>query len=238
MVYEAIVFDLFHTLVDTQHVLPHGYDPISAIADAMGADTDAFKAFWSDTSIERETTPIDVVDLVDRFAQANGGFLTSEQCSAVDGLLGQYRDVAILAPRPETVRLLEELSRSVRLGLLSDCYQREVRAWSVSPLAPFFTSVVFSFEVGTLKPSPDGYASVLNALEVQPDRAVYVGNGASNELKGARRAGFSLVVHCNIFDRENGLATDDEQRQRRAQADVSANTIEELHSTLEKCVSP
>ena len=45
-----------------------------------------------------------------------------------------------------------------------------------------------------MKPRPESYAAVLRALEVTPAQAGFVGDGGSDELAGARRAGFCLVV--------------------------------------------
>ena len=42
-------------------------------------------------------------------------------------------------------------------------------------------------------------------LQLEPGESVYVGNGSSGELAGARQAGFGYIVHCNVSDRSNGL---------------------------------
>ena len=53
----AFVVDLFHTLVDTEHLRPRGFQEVAATADVCGVDRDRFSAFWSATYVERETTP-------------------------------------------------------------------------------------------------------------------------------------------------------------------------------------
>ncbi len=232
MAFEAAVFDLFHTLIDTEHVRPEGFNPILRIADVLGVDGGEFGAFWSSVSIESETTPVDAADLVARFAASSGLEMNTQVRKEVNDLLGRYRDMAILNPEPAAVALVSRLSEQTRLGLLSNCYEREVRSWPVSPLAPFFDVSLFSYQIGAMKPSVVTYDGALNALQVDADRAVFVGNGASSELLGAREAGFRTIVHCNIFDRSNGLATVDEQEARAAQADISVSTFAELELVL------
>lgn len=146
--------------------------------------------------------------------------------------MGRYQDLAISNPGPEVLTVVNELARHVRLGLVSNCHEREVRSRPVSPLAPLFPSVGFSHETGFRKPKPESYTSVLDDLDVDPTRAAFVGNGGSDELSGARLAGFGLVVHCSIFDAHNGLVDVAEQHHRQAQADLSAQTVKQLADAL------
>ena len=69
-------------------------------------------------------------------------------------------------------------------------------------------------------------------LRIEPGESVYVGNGSSDELAGARRAGFGYVVHCNVFDRSNGLVEQEEQLRRASQADTTVDTVDELGDAL------
>jgi putative hydrolase of the HAD superfamily len=48
---------------------------------------------------------------------------------------------------------------------------------------------VFSFEVGTAKPEPRIYLEALQRLGVEGSNAVFIGDGADDELLGAERTG-------------------------------------------------
>ena len=85
----AFVFDLFHTLVDTEHLRPRGFRAVTAVAEVCGVDLDRFGAFWSATYVERETTPIDLVALVERFCEAERGPLVADERSSVDEIGGR-----------------------------------------------------------------------------------------------------------------------------------------------------
>jgi putative hydrolase of the HAD superfamily len=93
--------------------------------------------------------------------------------------------------------------------------------------------VTRSCDIGVMKPEAAAYRAALAPLTISADEAVYVGNGSSDELAGAVEYGFARVVHCNVFDRDNGLVNEPEQRRRAGHSDVSVDTIPELGATLD-----
>ena len=46
------MFDLFHTLVDTEHLRPRGFRDVTAVAEVCEVDLDRFGAFWSATYVD------------------------------------------------------------------------------------------------------------------------------------------------------------------------------------------
>lgn len=53
------------------------------------------------------------------------------------------------------------------------------------------------------KPHPLAYTSVLKSLAVEPQDALFVGDGGSDELRGAVRVGMD-ALHINDLDPANG----------------------------------
>ena len=47
-----------------------------------------------------------------------------------------------------------------------------------------------------------------------------------------RQAGFGHIVHCNVFDRGNGLVEPQEQLRRARQADTTVDTVDQLDDAL------
>ncbi|MDJ0771406.1 MAG: HAD family hydrolase [Ilumatobacter sp.] len=232
MAIRGVVFDLFHTLVDTEHLRPPGYHVTHPIAELLGLDLEPLRRWWHTTSDERETTPVDLVDLVQRYLGPSGRTLTPVERTRIDGYLGVARDDVLRHPEPEMVALVGRLVADARVGVLSNCYEREVRCWPESPFAPLVHGFVRSCDIGVMKPAADAYRAALDPLGIPASEAVYVGNGASDELAGAARFGFAGVIHCNVFDRSNGLVDEPEQRRRAAQSDVSVDTIVALEGAL------
>ncbi|MCE2512728.1 MAG: HAD family hydrolase [Acidimicrobiia bacterium] len=228
----AFVFDLFHTLVDPEHFRLPGFRRVAAVAEACGVDLDRFGAFWSATYVERETTPIDLVALVERFCETKREPLTADERASVDEILGRCQDEALRAPKPRIVELVAKLARRRPIGVLSNCHEREVRCWAESPLARHVAVFGRSCDIGAMKPDLRPYRWMAKQLGIEPGESVYVGNGSSDELAGARRAGFGYIVHCNVFDRSNGLVEPQEQLRRAGQADTTVDTVDELDNAL------
>jgi len=236
VVCRAVVFDLFHTLVDTEHVRPAGFVASAEVADLVGVDRGEFADFWAETYVERESTMLDLVDLTTRFCDHVGLSVTAAQRNRIDELFGMGKDDALLHPRPDVVAMVATTATRAHVAVLSNCHLREVRGWPRSPLAEHVSVFARSCEIGFMKPDVRSYEWVLDRLGVPAAEASYVGNGASDELVGARNAGFGRVVHCNVFDSINGLVPVDEQQRRAAHADVSVDTIAQLSAAIDACL--
>ena len=100
-----------------------------------------------------------------------------------------------LVPREgavETLRTLRE--RGYKLGLITVCTEDVERLWPESEFAGLFDAEVFSNAVGLSKPDPRIYLHCCELLGVDPGEAVFVGDGANDELAGARRVGMEAIL--------------------------------------------
>lgn len=96
--------------------------------------------------------------------------------------------------------MLQELRRQhLKLGMISNCTEEEVRHWEHSELADCFDSVIFSFEAGVAKPDLRIYEMACSRSGIQPEEAIFVGDGGSNELQGAEQAGM-IPYHAVWFN--------------------------------------
>ncbi len=96
----------------------------------------------------------------------------------------------------ETLARLKGLGKS--LGLISNAFPMDIAGWGRSPLKPFFDTVIFSCDVGMVKPEPAIYELCLSSLRAKPDAALFVGDGGADELKGAQEAGMTTVLVTRI----------------------------------------
>ncbi|MCW2510542.1 MAG: haloacid dehalogenase, partial [Modestobacter sp.] len=60
-------------------------------------------------------------------------------------------------------------------------------------VAPLVDAPVFSFVLGVKKPAAAIFLACCAALDVEPQQCLYVGDGGSNELYGAREVGMRAV---------------------------------------------
>ena len=96
-----------------------------------------------------------------------------------------------------TYALLEALrARGIRLGLVSNAFDpgwllhRDLEEMGIEERIDF---AVFSSEVGKRKPHPDIFRRALEALEVAPEQAVFVGDRLFEDVRGAGELGMTTV---------------------------------------------
>jgi putative hydrolase of the HAD superfamily len=183
----GVVFDLWQTLavwpLDEERTL---YRRMAAHA---GVDEDRFFAAWDAGRHSRETGPMRTyLEVLGRELGTNGADMDALAAVRLD----YTREV--LVPRSDGLSTLAELKRrGYRLGLITNCSEDVQQLWNETALAELFDAVVFSCDVGIAKPDPRIYAIASEQLGVEPDEAVFVGDGANDELAGAERAGMRAV---------------------------------------------
>lgn len=137
---------------------------------------------------------------------------------------------AVLHPCPETLEGLERLRRmGLRLGLCSNAWHDEIHMWDQSPLALLLDAVVFSCRVGLQKPDPRIYALAAQRLGVAANECLFVGDGESDELRGARNAGMCPVLITNHL----AVLKPEAIGPRAALADLIVSGVKDLVDRLE-----
>jgi putative hydrolase of the HAD superfamily len=182
--FRAVIFDLWETLVDWP--VEEARELARRIAGHTGLGGDAFTRAYDQNYRLRETGPL---------AAAYRALGVSEE--HVEALVAARHDFArrALLPRDGVVATLEELrARRIRLGLISVCSEDVPLAWPQTALAAHFDVTTFSSECGVMKPDPEIYLRTSEALGVDPRETLYVGDGANDELRGARDVGMTPVL--------------------------------------------
>ena len=107
---------------------------------------------------------------------------------------------------PDVHALLDGLrERGLRLGIVSNCStpRRFVdRALEEQGLIERMDAVVFSCEVGKVKPHPAIFEQALAELEVDPERALFVGDRVVPDVWGAGRLGMSTALALWFYEDE------------------------------------
>lgn len=109
---------------------------------------------------------------------------------------------------PATLPTLRALRRrGYRLGLISDCTYLWRPVLRLMRLEDKFDAITLSCEVGMTKPEPAMYLRTCEALGVRPAVCVFVGDGGSDELQGARALGIVAI----LVDQEWGVSRSGEK---------------------------
>lgn len=193
--FDSVLFDLFGTLVPSYP--PEGFRrSLEAMAARLGVPDPTFHDAWSFETWSPSTT--DVYETIEANVRAIFSSLSESisECAlrdAVEIRIAFSREA--LRPREFAIDVLAELkSQGFPLGLVSDCSAEIPALWPETALAKYFDATAFSCVVGAKKPDPKMYQSVCQRLEVAPERCLYVGDGFSRELSGARRLGMEAVL--------------------------------------------
>jgi putative hydrolase of the HAD superfamily len=185
-----VLFDFFGTLT---HAVQRG-PAHAAIARRLGCDPVAFAAMLDATYAARARGGYgSAVHALQCVASALGARPGSRQLrtAAFARVLAVRADTRL---RAEAVPLLRAVrARGLRTALVSDCTHELPSFLPSLPIAPLLDTCVYSVEVRACKPEPAIYLTACLRLGARPEECLYIGDGGSGELSGARAIGMDAV---------------------------------------------
>ncbi len=194
---QAVVFDLFHTLTAPEAE----WSDLPWTSDVLGID----RGTWNELLVTRSRwrlagEEMDPYTIVRTLAHALDPSISDARIrEATRVRVQRFKDslARIPAENIETLRVLR--TAGFRLGLISNADVMEMTPWPECPLAGLFNVEVFSCKVGLVKPEPAIYAHCIQALDVAAAKCLFVGDGGSNELVGAKEAGMSTAFVSGVM---------------------------------------
>jgi 2-haloalkanoic acid dehalogenase type II len=190
--YDAVLFDLFSALLDSQPLWREV------------AGDEAAGARWREESSRLAYSAgryRPFVETVEDAAQVAGVPPTR----AVDLLRGMGEQ---LSSWPEAAEVLGRLSERARIGVVTNCSEG-LGQRAAARVGVEFATVVTAEAAGAYKPRPEPYRLALERLSVQPSRALFVA-GSPRDIAGARGVGMDVWWHNRrelpLGDREPPLA--------------------------------
>ena len=179
-----MIFDLWNTLADWPAAVWDETRP--RIAERLGLSPEHFDEVWYGMYEERELGPLAAA--LERFDTTPE--IREEVIAVRRGVTRQG-----LVPVAGAVETLRELRRrGLRLGLITVCSDDVPELWPRTAFHGLFDAEVFSCSVGLRKPDPRIYLLACEQLGVEPENAMFVGDGANDELAGAERVGMTAVL--------------------------------------------
>jgi 2-haloalkanoic acid dehalogenase type II len=174
--YDAVLFDLFSGLLDSQPA----YDEVARSASLGSRWRSEHSRLCYSAGDYR---PHD--DLVAEAARRIG--LSPDRAPALVARLGELR------PWPEAPAVLAQLRATVKIGVVTNCSDEVGRRAAAKVGVPF--DVIATAEVaGAYKPRPEPYRLALEALDVNAARTLFVA-GSPDDLTGANRVGMPVYWH-------------------------------------------
>jgi putative hydrolase of the HAD superfamily len=175
-----VIFDLWETLIDWD--ANANRTMMERIEERVGFD---FQERWAGAH-ERYTQPVRSV--------LEGVGVPRD---ALDDVMAIRQEFVrgCLSPREGAVETLRRLRAGGHVvGLITVCTEDVELLWPESEFTGLFDAEVFSNSVGVSKPDPRIYLHCCELLGVEPHDAVFVGDGANDELEGARRVGMQAIL--------------------------------------------
>lgn len=197
MAVRGVIFDLFHTLTG----LESEWSDLPFTSDFLGIDRQAWNRALHGSSRQRLTgEQSDPFLIVRGLAHEIDPTISERRIrEAVEIRLQRYRHSLQRIPQAN-VDALKRLRRAgLRLGLISNADKMEVASWAECPLSGLFDVEIFSCDVGLVKPEPAIYRKCLDGLNLAPGECMYVGDGGSNEMVGAREVGLTSVLVTGVI---------------------------------------
>lgn len=97
--------------------------------------------------------------------------------------------------------LLDIKKNGKKICLISNADIIDVKHWDKSPLNKLFDEVIFSYQVGFLKPQTEIYKIALKKMKVKPEKCIFIGDGGCDELKGAKELGITTILTGYLLKR-------------------------------------
>jgi putative hydrolase of the HAD superfamily len=185
---------LFHTLVCVPSPASLGQP---SVAEILGVPSAAWlhHFYEADTHGRALGRVVDAVEAMRLVAHSIDSTVPEERIRAAVALRQRCFELGLIEVEPLMLEALDRLrAAGIRTGLVSDAAADDVESWDRSPLAARLDVAVFSYQIGVCKPNPRIYRLALDALGMSPTEALFVGDGGSNEHRGARDLGMRTVL--------------------------------------------
>lgn len=186
----AVIFDMYETLIT------HFNSPLyfgAQMAEEAGISIEKFLPRWRATDDDRTVGKLALEEVLEMILKENHCY--SEEL--VNKMAEKRKATKVDCFRhlhAEIIPMLAALKeKGILIGLISNCYFEEAEVIRKSELFPYFDGVYLSCEQGVKKPDEAIYRRCMEALSVQPEECVYVGDGGSYELETAKGLGMKAV---------------------------------------------
>ena len=193
--YQAIIFDLYGTLVEN-YPSSEGNRVLKQAAAIFSAPPEEFMALWYKDYDDRQIGILKTYQ--ECFAhickqlgieydkgQLNSAAELRHKLTRQEAMT--YKDGAV-----ETLKYLK--TKKYKTGLVSNCSMETTRLWPETKLAPLIDVPVFSSIEGIMKPDPRLFQRALKRLNVRAADCLYIADGMSRELTTASQLGMQAVL--------------------------------------------
>lgn len=185
-------FDLYFTLFDPIKTITHGEEECDILGITGDVWESACASIYGQRALGELKDPESIVRAVCKELAMEVTESQIDQLLAVR--LNRFRRTAVEVDEKIMDGLKQLVDQGMRLCLISNADCIDKMFFHESPVAKYFEHVVFSCDVGSMKPDAEIFEKALAVMHARAEESIFVGDGGHNELKGARSVGFRTAL--------------------------------------------
>lgn len=197
---EVVFFDLFFTLITPR------YNEFRNENYVLGITKEEWEKYAEDESLylERATgKEVNPQKIIESIVGKIGMKVSENQINEILELRENRFKKSLIDVDSKVLNTLLEIKKSgKKLCLISNADIIDVMYWDESPLSKLFDGRIFSYEVGYLKPQSEIYEIALEKMNTTPYKCIFIGDGGSNELEGAKKLGMKTILTGYLLEND------------------------------------
>lgn len=195
MKYDAVIFDLFGTLINNFPWVESN-NILRRMASELAVPPDAFVSLWHAAFGERMKGIFkNYQACIEHICRQFGAQVQDDKIGLAASIRFGMNIREVTVPREGAIEVLSYLkSNGYKTGLISNCSAETTLIWESSPLASLIDVAVFSCVEGAMKPEPDIYHIAFERLAVKPEKCLYIADGIGQELASASNLGMHAIL--------------------------------------------
>ena len=160
----------------------------------LGIERAEFDVFWDEKEQDRYIGSISFEDSILYVGKKCNKQVDNTTISNIIDKRIKTKSVCFERVHPEVFQLVRTLREmGLQTAIISNCSSKEVKVLKKSEIYKYFDEVVLSYEVHMKKPDSCIYEEASKRLGVELGECIFVGDGGSNELVGARNVGMKAI---------------------------------------------
>ena len=197
---KTVFFDLFFTLADLEYQQENEFTVLNITREQWEASAE-------NTAVYNLRATGGVKSEKEMLQSMVAGLPFEVSVSRLEKLIEIRNDrmkKALTQIHPDILFTLKQLKeKGAQLCLISNADIIDKKYWNFSPLAQLFDDVIFSCDVGIVKPDKEIYHLAMERTNTTADNCFFVGDGGSNELYGAKSCGITTVFTEFLIVKDN-----------------------------------
>lgn len=197
---EVVFFDLFFTLITPKYNNGRNENDVLGISKEQWEEYAEDSDLYLERAIGKEKDPQIIIENIINKSEMKA---SDNQINEILELRKNRFQKSLTDVDYRVLEVLLDIKKSgKRLCLISNADVIDVMYWKQSPLSNLFDDAVFSYKAGYVKPQSEIYQIGLDKMNTMPEKSVFIGDGGSDELRGAKKLGMKTILSEYFLENE------------------------------------